>query len=217
MAAEPPLRVGVTPGTPPFVVQGAGGQLFRLYGGTDARGGSRHAPRHHLHGGAPPRALIDDLAADRIDMLGGPLMATPESAAGLLFTEGYLWTEYQFGSRAETPVTKLADLRGKRLAVVADSEYSGWAARNAAKLGFTVVSEPHAGDVFDAVRRGDADASLTGSPGCWPARWAPTRAAMAIATTPGWSPAFPCPKRAARMPRPWHKPAANCATNSRTR
>ena len=27
LAAEPPLRVGVTPGTPPFVVQGAGGQL----------------------------------------------------------------------------------------------------------------------------------------------------------------------------------------------
>jgi polar amino acid transport system substrate-binding protein len=163
LAAEPPLRVGVTPGTPPFVVQGAGGQLsgftvelMRVVA-ADMRRGITFTV-------APRQALIDDLAADRIDMLGGPLMATPESAAGLLFTEGYLWTEYQFGSRAETPVTKLADLRGKRLAVVADSEYSGWAARNAGKLGFTVVSEPHAGDVFDAVRRGDADASLTGSP-----------------------------------------------------
>jgi polar amino acid transport system substrate-binding protein len=162
-AAEPPLRVGVVAGAPPFVVQDSSGrlsgftvELFRAIAAEMKRGVTFTADSHD--------ALMDDLIADKIDVLGGPIAATPERAAGLLFTQGYLWTEYQFGSRAGTPIKALSDLRGKRLAVSQDTDYAGWAARNASKVGFTIVTEPHVGNVFDAVRRGDADASLTGSP-----------------------------------------------------
>ena len=162
-SAEPPLRVGVVPSTPPFVEQDNAGhlsgfsvELFRAIAAEMKRTITFTAASHS--------DLMADLAADRVDVLAGPIAATPERAAGLLFLQGYLWTEYQFGSRAEAPITALSDLHGRRLAVVADTDYAGWAERNAAKLGFTVVTEPHAVDVFDAVRRNDADASLTGSP-----------------------------------------------------
>ena len=162
-AAEPSLRVGVVPSTPPFVEQDRAGQLsgfsVELF-----RAIAAELKRPITFTAASHSDLMADLAADRVDVLAGPIVATPERAAGLLFLEGYLWTEYQFGSRAGEPITALSDLHGRRLAVVADTDYAGWAERNAAKLGFTVVTEPHPVDVFDAVRRGDADASLTGSP-----------------------------------------------------
>ncbi len=162
-AAEPPLRVGVVPGTPPFVQMDGDGHpsgftvdLFRAI--------AAEMKRQVAFTAAPQEQLAEDLAADRLDVLGGPINATPEQAAGLLFTQGYLWSEYQFGSRAGDAIHALNDLGGKRLAVVENSDYAGWATRNAVKYGFTVVPEPRVGDVFDAVRRGDADASLTGSP-----------------------------------------------------
>ena len=39
----------------------------------------------------------------------------------MLFTEGYMWSEYQFGALSSAPVKKLEDLRGRRLAVEAAS------------------------------------------------------------------------------------------------
>lgn len=161
LAAEP-LRVGVVPGTPPFVttdhgrLTGFSVELFRLV----AAGMKRDV----TFTAAPQQELTAALTADRLDVLAGPLAATPERAASLLFTQGYLWTEYQFGSLADKPVRALRDLQGRRLAVAGSTEYSGWAERNAAKYGFTIVTVPHAVDAFAALRGGRADASLTGSP-----------------------------------------------------
>ena len=47
--------------------------------------------------------LIPALNAGRYDFLCAPTTVTPERAANLLFTEGYLWTELQFGIRRGSP------------------------------------------------------------------------------------------------------------------
>jgi polar amino acid transport system substrate-binding protein len=81
----------------------------------------------------------------------------------MLFTEGYLWSGYQFGTQPGHRVDDLKSLRGRSLAVQAASDYAEWADRNAAKFGFTVLPYPQTAAVFDAVRTGTAAASLTDS------------------------------------------------------
>jgi polar amino acid transport system substrate-binding protein len=113
---------------------------------------------------APLPDLIKGLADGQLDVLPGPIAATPDGAADMLFTEGYFWSEYQFGTRPGATLAALSDLRGKRLAVHDGSDYAEWAGRNGARLGFLAVPQPSLAAVFDAVRSGRADASLTASP-----------------------------------------------------
>lgn len=162
-AAEAPLRAGVVPDMPPFVQKDATGELTG-FSVALFRAIAAEMKRDITFTTAPMPQLMEDLNAGRLDVLPGPIPATPERASELLFIEGFVWSEYQFGSRPGDMVGGLDNLRGKRLAVEADSEYAGWAERQAAKLGFTMVPEPTLAAVFDAVRHGQADASLTGSP-----------------------------------------------------
>jgi polar amino acid transport system substrate-binding protein len=159
---EPPLRAGVVPADPPFVVRDRSGQLsgfsVALFRAVAAR-----LKRDLTFTESPLPALQSALAAGHLDVLPGPIPATPEHAADLLFTEGYIWEEDQFGSRAGATITRLAELRGKRLAVQADSEYAGWAERNRSRIGFTVLPEPTLSAVFEDVLDFHADASLSDS------------------------------------------------------
>lgn len=162
LADEPPLRVGVVPESPPFVVTGGGAlsgftiDLFRDIG--------TRLKREVAFVQAPMPQLMADLAAQKVDVLAGPIQATPDRSANMLFTEGYIWSEYQFGSRHGQAIHGLADLRGKRLAVRAGSAYADWAMRNAARYGFSVVPARSGEDAATAVSRHEADVSLTGSP-----------------------------------------------------
>jgi polar amino acid transport system substrate-binding protein len=162
-AADAPLRAGVVPDTPPFVEQDSAGQLTG-FSVALFRAVATEMKRDITFTAAPMPQLMQDLSEGSIDVLPGPIPATPERASELLFIEGYIWSEYQFGSRPGDKVAGLDNLRGKRLAVESDSEYAGWAERQAAKLGFTMVPEPTLATVFAAVRNRQADASLTGSP-----------------------------------------------------
>jgi polar amino acid transport system substrate-binding protein len=159
---EPTLRVGFVPSAPPFVVRDPHGNLtgfsVALFDAIAAR-----LKRSAVFTEAPLPALIEQLAAGKLDVLPGPIPATPDRAAELLFTEGYVWSEDQFATREGTKLAALADLRGKRLAVQTGSEYAEWADRNAARLGFTILAESTVPKVFDAVRLGGADATLTDS------------------------------------------------------
>lgn len=107
--------------------------------------------------------LAKGLADGRFDLLPGPIGATPEHASDMLFTEGYMWSEYQFGSGRSAPVGRLEDLRGRRLAVEEGSPYAEWAGRNAVRYGFTERSYPSPADTVAAVQRHEAEASLAGS------------------------------------------------------
>jgi polar amino acid transport system substrate-binding protein len=108
--------------------------------------------------------LYRGLQQGTFDILPGPINATPDRAATVLLTEGYLWSEYQFGARAGEPVNALTDLRGRRLAVRSGSAYEEWGMRNAQRYGFTVLPAASSMAAAMAVVRHEADASLSGSP-----------------------------------------------------
>jgi polar amino acid transport system substrate-binding protein len=161
-AAETTLRAGVVADMPPFVETDSAGQLTGFSVALFRAIAAEMKRDITFTVGTLPQ-LVEGLDAGKLDVLPGPIPATPERASEMLFIEGYVWTEYQFGSRPGEVVAGLDNLRGKRLAVEADSEYAGWAERQAAKLGFTMVPEPNLAAVFEAVRHGQADASLSGS------------------------------------------------------
>ena len=89
--------------------------------------------------GAEFSGLVPGLNSRRYDFLIAPVTVTPARAKALLFTEGYLDTDYTFlGAKAAPAVVKLEDLKGKTLAVNKGSNYEAWARENAEKYGFKI-------------------------------------------------------------------------------
>jgi ABC-type amino acid transport substrate-binding protein len=89
---------------------------------------------------------------------------TPERAKSLLFTEGYLDTDYTFlGGKSAPPVVKLEDLKGRTVAVNKGSNYEGWARDNAEKYGFKYDVYGANADAVQAVQSGRADYNLAGT------------------------------------------------------
>jgi polar amino acid transport system substrate-binding protein len=162
-ADEPPLRAGVVENAVPFVSSDAHGNLtgftIELF-----RAIAERMQRQITFTTAPEPELIEGLKKGTYDLLPGPINATPDRAASLLLTEGYLWSEFQFGSRKDDPIATLQDLHGKRLAVRKDTPYAEWADRNAQHYGFTVVPTPSGAEAVQAVLKHHADAVLSGSP-----------------------------------------------------
>jgi len=108
--------------------------------------------------------LVPALNAGRYDFIAAPVTVTPERAESLLFAEGYLYTEFQFGIRqGSAPITSLADIKGKVIAVNKGSAYDAWAQSNAEKLGFTFQTYDTNPDAVQAVVSGRAYAVLAGN------------------------------------------------------
>ncbi len=120
--------------------------------------------------------LIPGLQAGRFDFLAAPTTITEERARNLLFSEGYLNTDYQFLIRADAPdIRTLEDLKGKVIAVNRGSIYDTWARENADRYGFRVESYNTTTDAIQAVLAGRAFANLAGN----------TAVAWAAKKTPG--------------------------------
>ena len=78
--------------------------------------------------------LIPALQAGTYDFLIAPVTATPERADSVLFTEGYLNTDFQFILKKDTPdFTKLEDLKDKVISVNKGSAYDQLGARSRAE------------------------------------------------------------------------------------
>ncbi len=108
--------------------------------------------------------LIPAMNAKTIDFVGAPTTVTPERAANLLFSEGYLNTYYQFLVPAGKPDLKtLADLKGKTISSNKGSAYDKWLIDNAAQYGFKSETYPTNSDAVQAVLSGRADATLGGN------------------------------------------------------
>lgn len=108
--------------------------------------------------------LIPAMNAKSIDFVGAPTTATPERAANLLVSEGYLNTYYQFLVPAGKPDLKtLADLKGKTISSNKGSAYDKWLNDNAAQYGFKTEAYPTNSDAVQAVLSGRADATLGGN------------------------------------------------------
>ena len=82
----------------------------------------------------------------------------------MLFTEGYLNTDYQFLiKKGEPDVTKLEDLKGKVISVNKGSAYDQWARELEAKIGWTVEIFGTQTDAVQAVMAGRAYANVAGN------------------------------------------------------
>lgn len=108
--------------------------------------------------------LIPALNAGRYDFLCSPTTVTPERAASLLFTEGALYTELQFGIRRGTPpILSEEDLRGKTISVNKGTPYETWVNNNRERLNLTLLAFDTQPDAVQAVLQGRAYANLSGN------------------------------------------------------
>ena len=139
----PPLRTGVDGTFAPHALPKLGGGLqgFQIDLFNEV---ARRMHRKITIDCASFSGLIPALEAGRYDFLAAPTTVTPERAQTLLFTQGYLWTAFQFGIRkGSAPDQGWADLKGK----IGRGE-QGHAVRAARKkmgeqYGFTVESVRH--------------------------------------------------------------------------
>lgn len=107
--------------------------------------------------------LIPGMNAGKFDYLAAPTTVMPERAKNLLFSEGYLETDYQFAIPFAKPDIKaLEDLKGKIITVNKGSNYEMWCRENEAKYGFKFESYGTNTDAVQAVLSGRADANLAG-------------------------------------------------------
>ena len=160
---QPPLRCAVDGTFAPHAfpnlsggVQGFQIDLFREV--------ARRMGREIVIDSAAFSGLIPALNAGRYDFLCAPTTVTPERAASLLFTEGYLWTELQFGiRRGSPPIRSEEDLRGRTISVNRGTPYEQWVTRNAERLNLTLLAFDSQTDAAQAVIQGRAQANLSGN------------------------------------------------------
>ncbi|RAI57856.1 transporter substrate-binding domain-containing protein [Roseicella frigidaeris] len=162
-SGQPPLRCGVdgtyAPHAFPSLQGGLQGFQIDLF---DAVGKKLNRPVEIT--GASFSGLIPAMNAGRYDFLCAPTTVTPERAANLLFTEGYLWTELQFGiKRGTAPIKAEEDLRGKTISVNKGTPYEQWVRNNAERLGLTLLAFDSQADAVQAVLQGRAYANLAGN------------------------------------------------------
>jgi len=108
--------------------------------------------------------LVPALMAGRYDFLAAPTTVTPERAENMLFTQGYLWTEYQFGiRRGSAPLKGWEDLKGKIVTVNKGTPYETMAKKKGQEIGFEVQAYDTNTDAIQAVISGRAYANLAGN------------------------------------------------------
>ncbi len=108
--------------------------------------------------------LIPGLNAKKYDWIAAPTTVTPERAKALLFTEGYLDTDFQFlVKKADPEIKGLDDLKGKTISVNKGSAYDSWAKANAEKFGFKFDIYDTNADAVQAVLSGRASTNLAGN------------------------------------------------------
>jgi polar amino acid transport system substrate-binding protein len=108
--------------------------------------------------------LIPALQAGTYDFLAAPTTVTKERADNMLFTEGYLNTDFQFLIKKGAPkVEKLEDLKGKTVSVNKGSAYDSWARNLAERIGWKVEAFGTQSDAVQAVMAGRADANVAGN------------------------------------------------------
>ena len=108
--------------------------------------------------------LVPALQAGTYDFLAAPTTVTKERAESMLFTEGYLNTDFQFLIRKGSPkVAQLEDLKGKSISVNKGSAYDSWARDLEGKIGWKVESFGTQTDAVQAVLVGRADANVAGN------------------------------------------------------
>src|SRR6218665_1222139 len=163
--AQAPLRTAVDATFAPHAMARLGGgvQGFNVDLGEEL---AKRLGRKIEIEGAEFSGPVPGLTTRRYDFLVAPVTVTPERAKSLLFTEGYLDTDYTFlGNKSAPVIVKLEDLKGKTLAVNKGSNYEGWARDNAEKYGFKFDVYGGNADAVQAVQSGRGGHKLARTPG----------------------------------------------------
>jgi polar amino acid transport system substrate-binding protein len=104
------------------------------------------------------------MQAGTYDFLAAPTTVTKERAENMLFTEGYLNTDFQFLIKKGAPkIEKLEDLKGKTVSVNKGSAYDSWGRDLESKIGWKIESFGTQADAVQAVLVGRADANVAGN------------------------------------------------------
>jgi len=108
--------------------------------------------------------LIPAMQAGTYDFLVAPVTVTEERSENMIFTEGFMDTNFAFVQQANTPPgTTLEDYRGKTISVNKGSAYEAFLNDAAADHDLTITSYGTATDAVEAVLTGRAYASMAGS------------------------------------------------------
>lgn len=195
-----PLRTGVDATFAPHAMVKLGGGLqgFNIDMGEEL---ARRLGRKIEIEGTEFSGLVPGLNAKKYDFVLAPVTATPERAKAMLFTEGYLDTDYTFViKKGGTPIKALEELKGKTISVNKGSAYELWARDNAEKYGFKYDVYGNNADAVQAVQSGRADANLAGSTvAAWAAKQNPAvQTTFTIKTGLVWALAFRLDDKAGR-------------------
>jgi len=108
--------------------------------------------------------ILPGLQAGTYDFVAAPTTVTEERTQNLLFTEGYLNTDYQFVVKkgSENP-TSLEAFKGKVISVNKGSAYDKWARSLEGEIGWEVQSFGTQSDSIQAVLSGRAFANVAGN------------------------------------------------------
>jgi polar amino acid transport system substrate-binding protein len=162
-AEDPPLRTAVDGTFAPHAMPSLSGG----YEGFNIDLANEIAKRLHRRitiDAAQYSGLLPALQAGTYDFIAAPTTVTKERAENLLFTEGYLNTDFQFLIKKGAPkVEKLEDLKGKVVSVNKGSAYDSWARDLEPKIGWKVESFGTQTDAVQAVLAGRADANVAGN------------------------------------------------------
>lgn len=120
--------------------------------------------------------LIPALQAGTYDFLVAPTTVTEERATNLLFSEGFMDTNFSFVVPAGTePMEGLEAFKGKTISVNKGSAYESFLTDKAEEYGWEVVAYGTNTDAVEAVATGRADANLAGATvSAWAAKQNPS-------------------------------------------
>jgi len=108
--------------------------------------------------------ILPGLQAGTYDFVVAPTTITEERAGNMLFTEGYLNTDFQFVVSKNSPnITSLDEFKGKVIAVNKGSAYDKWARDLEGNIGWKVESYGTNTDAVQAVVSGRAFANVAGN------------------------------------------------------
>ncbi|MBS8259873.1 polar amino acid ABC transporter substrate-binding protein [Roseibium polysiphoniae] len=108
--------------------------------------------------------LLPGMQAGTYDFLVAPTTVTEERTKSILFSEGYLNTDFQFLVKADAEeVESLEGFKGKVIAVNKGSAYDQWARELTDTVGWEVESYGTNSDAVQAVMSGRAFANVAGN------------------------------------------------------
>src|SRR5438034_8923703 len=162
-AEEPPLRTAVDGTFAPHAMPSLSGG-YEGFNIDLANEIAKRLKRKVTIDAAQYSGLLPALQAGTYDFIAAPTTVTKERAENLLFTEGYLNTDFQFLiKKGAAKIDKLEDLKGKVVAVNKGSAYDSWARDLEAKIGWKVESFGTQTDAVQAVLAGRAEANVAGN------------------------------------------------------